>query len=133
MHQAGRKIWTEHEINRGRAPVREVKKKRPDGLYRAEHGLVWVEVENAWKNRERREAIAKFAEENLSTNSLTAKELANGEYLDAVEIVSTNEAATAAMKRTLESARTKEELNEAQAYSCRIVEVRLNACLNRCE
>lgn len=52
-------VWTEHEIQSGHAPVHRVGGKVADGLVATEYGLLWVEVENAWKNRRERSKVVR--------------------------------------------------------------------------
>lgn len=42
--------FSEVEIMRGAAPIIEVMQKNPDGLVIAPEGLIWIEVENSYKN-----------------------------------------------------------------------------------
>lgn len=55
----GLTVWTEHEIQSGHAPLRSVSGKVPDALVMTDFGLLWVEVENAWKNRSEREKVVR--------------------------------------------------------------------------
>lgn len=57
QHLSGRRIWTEHEVQRRLAPVPQLSAKTefriPDAVIESPKGLVWVEVENAYKGPER--------------------------------------------------------------------------------
>lgn len=85
----GYKIWTEHEIQTGRAPVSGFNGKVPDGLLETDLGLTWIEVENAWKNRSERERIVHFCAENLEHLD-TMVELSPNQFLFRMAVVSTN-------------------------------------------
>ena len=70
--QAGLDIWTEHEIASGRAPLQTLNGKQADGLVLHEGGQVtWLEVENAWKNRARRQAVVDLATRHLGRDRLS--------------------------------------------------------------
>lgn len=70
--QAGLEIWTEHEIASGLAPVHTVNGKMFDGMVVFPDGLVSAcEVENAWKNRSRRQAVLEIATRHLGRDKLT--------------------------------------------------------------
>jgi hypothetical protein len=110
---AGDTIWTEYEIQTGRAPVCNIGGKVPDGLCLTDFGLVWVEVENAWKNRIDRSAIVRFCQRNLATGPEMI-ELAPDFYLFRVAVVSTNSDALRAMHRSFVDARALGDLSERQ-------------------
>lgn len=70
--QAGLDIWTEHEIASGLAPVHSVNGKVFDGLVVHDGGLVTAcEIESAWKNRSRRQAVVDVATRHLGRDTLT--------------------------------------------------------------
>ncbi len=70
--QAGLSIWTEYEIASGLAPVHTLGGKVFDGLVLHAGGLVTAcEIENAWKNRNRRQAVVDIATRHLGRDSLT--------------------------------------------------------------
>lgn len=92
-------VWTEHEIQSGRAPWGIVAGKAADALIETDMGLVWVEVENAWKNIGRREAIARHVEKFLGdVDPSTA--LFGIRAIFRVAVVATNQEALRAMVRT---------------------------------
>lgn len=82
-------IWTEHEIQTGRAGHYAYEGKVADGYYFADGCLVWVEVENTWKNREERARIVRLVEDNLDPPD-GADAAADSVSLGRVAIVSTN-------------------------------------------
>ena len=113
---AGFVVWTEHEIQCGRAPFTSVDGKVPDVLVETEYGLLWVEVENAWKNRKEREKVVRFCTRHLGVlpdNGLT--QLARGHYLFRVVIVGTCQEALRAMVRSFEDAHSLHKLSESHA------------------
>jgi len=70
--QAGLEIWTEHEIASGLAPVHTLSGKVFDGLVVHADGLITaVEVENAWKNRSRRQSVVEIATRHLGRETMT--------------------------------------------------------------
>lgn len=70
--QAGLGVWTEHEIASGLAPVHTVNGKLFDGLVVHDDGLITAcEVENAWKNRSRRQSVVEVATRHLGRDTLT--------------------------------------------------------------
>lgn len=88
----GIKVYTEYEIQTGRSPVVSVGGKVPDGLIEFDEGVVWVEVENAWKNRKERERIVDFCSRHLPKETIMER-LAPDIFLLRVAIVSTNTSA----------------------------------------
>jgi hypothetical protein len=91
--QAGLGIWTEHEIASARAPLQTLNGKQADGLVLHDGGQVtWLEVENAWKNRARRQAVVDLATRHLGRDRLSqVASDAQGEplYLARLAVVST--------------------------------------------
>lgn len=63
---AGDQVWTEYEIQTGRAPLVSIAGKTPDGLVMTPFGFLWVEVENAWKNRSERAKVVGFCQRHLT-------------------------------------------------------------------
>lgn len=108
---AGDRIWTEYEIQTGCAPVANASGKSPMAWSGTPLGLVWVEVENAWKNRAERAAIVRLCQRNLLPDPEMA-ELAPNFYLFRVAIVSTNLDALRAMQRSLSEAHAAGELTD---------------------
>lgn len=92
-------VWTEHEIQCGKAPFVEYRGKVPDGLIVTTEGLIWIEVENAYKSKIEREKIILFCERTLSSDLKT--EIAEGCFLFRLEIVSTNKEALSAIYKDL--------------------------------
>lgn len=95
----GFEVWTEHEIQTGRAPWGIVDGKAADGIVETDCGLVWVEVENAWKNRARREAIVQHVERGLGDPEQLMP-LAGGRHLFRVAVVATNKEALRSIVQT---------------------------------
>jgi hypothetical protein len=106
--QAGLGIWTEHEIASGRAPLQTLNGKQADGLVLHEGGLVsWLEVENAWKNRARRQAVVDLATRHLGRDRLSqVASDAQGEplYLARLAVVSTGIDALRSMASSFQEA-----------------------------
>ncbi len=107
-------MWTEHEIQSDRLPVTNVRGKVPDGLVETPYGLLWLEVENAWKNRSERGKIVRFCTTNLPISGNLA-ELAAGYYLFRVVIIGTNADSIQATVRSFSDAYASRELSESQA------------------
>lgn len=103
-------VWTEYEIQTGRAPVFSVAGKTPDGLVETPFGLLWIEVENAWKNRLERAKVVQFCSQCLF-NGNNWQEIAHDEYLFRVAIVSTNQNALRAMFRSFIDAHASGEIS----------------------
>ena len=106
--QAGLGIWTEHEIAAGRAPVQTLNGKQADGLVRHDGGQVtWLEIENSWKNRVRRQSVVDLATRHLGRDKLTQVGLdAPGEplYLARLAVVATNMDALRSMAGSFQQA-----------------------------
>lgn len=111
---AGDVVWTEYEIQSGRAPLVTVAGKTPDGLVETPFGLVWVEVENAWKNRTERGKVVSFCRQCLLPGSEMA-ELAPNAYLFRVAIVSATGEALRSMAQSLADAHASSNLSDTQA------------------
>lgn len=107
-------VWTEHEIQCGRAPLVSIDGKTPDVMLETEFGLVWVEVENAWKSKAERIKILNFSIANLATGE-EKKKLVPDTYLFRVHIVGTNPDSLRAMWRTYDEAFKRKLINETQA------------------
>lgn len=116
---AGDEISTEYEIQTGRAPVSCVAGKTPDGLVLTPFGLLWVEVENAWKNRAERAHVMQFCQRCLLPGKRLA-ELAPDYFLFRVAIVSTNTDALRAMLRSFADALAAGDLSVEQADNIEI-------------
>lgn len=125
---AGDVIWTEYEIQSGRAPLLTVAGKTPDGLVETPFGLVWVEVENAWKNRAERAKVAGFCQKCLLPGSEMA-ELAPNAYLFRVAIVSATGEALRSMAQSLADAHASGDLSDAQAGDIELVHLPLDKSL----
>ena len=70
--QTGLAIWTEHEIASARAPLQTLNGKMPDALVVHDGGLItWVEIENSWKNRQRRQSVVDLATRHLGQGKLS--------------------------------------------------------------
>ena len=116
----GNAVWTEHEIQTGRAPLVAVDGKVPDGLVELPEGMLWVEVENAWKNRKERAKVVAFCRRQLLPGFQLA-ELAPGRYLRRVVIVGTTGEALRAMVRSFADAHETARLSESQAADIELV------------
>ncbi|MEX3856306.1 hypothetical protein AB3X94_19930 [Paraburkholderia sp. BR10923] len=116
----GTTVWTEHEIQSGRAPIVSVDCKVPDALLDMQEGLVWVEVENAWKNRKERATVVQFSSRYLPAGNRLS-ELAPGQFLQRVAIVGTNVDALRAMCRSFAEALALGDISESQAADVDLV------------
>lgn len=125
---AGDVVWTEYEIQSGRAPLLTVASKTPDGLVETPFGLVWVEVENAWKNRAERAKVAGFCQKCLLPGREMA-ELAPNAYLFRVAIVSATGEALRSMAQSLADAHASGDLSDAQAGDIELVHLPLDKSL----
>ncbi len=124
----GNRVWTEYEIQSGRAPVVSVTGKTPDGLIDTPFGLVWLEVENAWKNRSERAKIVNFCQRNLFAGDEMA-ELAPDRYLFRVAIVSATVDALRSMAHSLMAAHASGDLGDAQAGDIELVHLAISPSL----
>ena len=100
-------IYTEHEIQRGLAPCREVGGKIADGIYDTELGAVWVETENTWKSSKRTNEIVKFCQKYLKRGPLKQLISDAGKpelYLFRVEIVCPNDSSAQNIVRAFDKA-----------------------------
>ena len=112
----GEKIWTEHEIQQGLAPVHSVLGKIPDALIESEHGLTWVEVDNSWKNVAERKKVLTLCQAVIPHHySIPMFELSPEHFLFRVAIVSNTASALRSMVGTFVKAFEMGELNELQA------------------
>lgn len=126
----GFKVWTEHEIQSGHSPLRSVSGKVPDALVMTDFGLLWVEVENTWKNRSEREKVVRFCTAHLPLTSLhEMQELAPDYYLFRVVIVGTTPESLRAMVRSYSDAHAAQELSDSQAADVELVYQPLTARL----
>ncbi|MEW6344174.1 MAG: hypothetical protein AB1704_26265 [Pseudomonadota bacterium] len=116
----GTTAWTEHEIQTGISPVVSVDGKVPDALVDTPFGLIWAEVENAWKNRRERAKVVHFSRRYLPTGNRLA-ELAPDLYLARLAIVGTNVHALRAMCRSFADAFTQGDISESQAADVELV------------
>lgn len=110
---AGDQVWTEHEIQSGRSPVGAVSGKVADGLIETDFGLVWLEVENAWKNRTERAKIVSFARRTLLAGE-SMVELAPNRYLFRLAIVGTTQESLRAISRSFVESYQTGEIGESQ-------------------
>lgn len=124
----GNRGWTEYEIQTGRAPVANVGGKVPDGLVERPFGLVWVEVENAWKNRSERAAIVRFCQRCLLTGGEMA-EIAPDYYLFRVAVVSATVDALRSMAQSLADAQARGDLSDTQAGDIELVHLPVDKSL----
>jgi len=109
----GLTVWTEHEIVTGRAgPLPSYFGKLPDGLVQADQGMVWVEVENAWKNREERRRIVRLVEDNLGLVDDAGAPVED--RLFRVVVVATNETALRMMALAFAEAHRAGTVRDAQ-------------------
>ena len=96
----GHTVWTEYEIQSGKAPWAKLEGKTADFAYDTEFGMVFGEVENAFKNRARRAEISAICRRHLSHNDGRLTPLAGGRHLFRLEVVSTNGDALRNMQQT---------------------------------
>jgi hypothetical protein len=106
-------VWTEHEIQTGRAPWGMLNGKTADGLIDTDQGLVWVEVENSWKNRSRRQAISDLCGLHLGFENGLMTSLGGGHHLARLEVVSTNDDALRLMLQTFKEALYSNQVRDA--------------------
>lgn len=125
---AGDVVWTEYEIQSGRAPLVSVAGKTPDGLVETPFGLVWVEVENTWKNRSERAKVVGFCRRCLLPGSQMA-ELAPNVHLFRVAIVSATGEALRSMTQSLADAHASGDLSDTQAGDIELAHLPLDKSL----
>lgn len=113
----GLQVWTEHEIQTGKAPVHVVAGKVADALVETEYGFIWVEVENSWKNRTERERVMKFCISHLPASGadLNMHEIAPDKFLFRVAVVGTSPDALRAIARSAKELYQAGRLTESQA------------------
>ncbi len=126
---AGNAVWTEHEIQTERSPLRIVDGKVPDGLIETPEGLLWVEVENAWKARQERAKVTRFSVNHLPRDTQLSL-LAPQQHLLRVVIVGTTQAALDAMVRSFSQLHQAGELTDAQAGNVDLVLLPVDKSLN---
>lgn len=126
---AGNTVWTEHEIQTERSPVRMVEGKVPDGLIETPEGLLWVEVENAWKARQERAKVTRFSVNHLARDRQLSL-LAHEQHLLRVVIVGTTPAALDAMVRSFAQLHQAGELTDWQAGNVDLVLLPVDKSLN---
>jgi hypothetical protein len=106
--QAGLRIWTEHEIASGLAPIHTVNGKLFDGLVVHDDGLITAcEIENAWKNRSRRQAVVEVATRHLGRDKMTPigrDSMGRALYLARLSIVCTTVDALRSMAASFQEA-----------------------------
>ena len=122
-------VWTEHEIQTERSPLRMVNGKVPDGLIETPEGLLWVEVENAWKARQERAKVTRFSVNHLPKDSQLSL-LATEQYLLRVVIVGTTQPALDAMVRSFAQLHQSGELSDGQAGNVDLVLLPVDKSLN---
>ncbi len=125
---AGDAIWTEYEIQTGRAPFVTVAGKTPDGLVLTPLGLIWVEVENAWKNRTERNKVVHFCQRLLLPGEQMA-ELAPDAHLFRAAIVSVTMDALRSMTQSLTAAHASGDLSDAQATEIELIHLPISPSL----
>jgi hypothetical protein len=126
---AGNVVWTEHEIQTERSPLRVVDGKVPDGLIEPLEGLLWVEVENAWKARLERAKVTRFSVNRLPKDSQLSL-LATEQHLLRVIIVGTTRPALDAMVRSFAQLHQAGELSDGQAGNVDLVLLPVDRSLN---
>ncbi len=124
-------VRTEHEIQTGKTPVKTVDGKVPDFLieFPDEGGIIFGEVENAWKARQARARIKDFCVNHLPRAAQLSL-LAPQQYLLRVIIVGTTSSAIDAMVRTLAEAHKAGELTDSQAGDIELILLPLDKSLN---
>ena len=115
--QAGLGIWSEHEIAAGQAPVQTLNGKQADGLVLHDGGqITWLEVENTWKNRPRRQAVVDLATRHLGRDQLTQVGVdAQGSelYLARLAVVATGVDSLRSMAATFQESHRLQMASEA--------------------
>jgi hypothetical protein len=130
QHLDGNRIHTEHEIQTGRSSLVQVYGKTADGGVETGYGLLWVETENAWKNRRERGRITQFCADVLS--GLERMEPAGeGLYLFGVNIIATNEDAMRAIERSFAEAYQRGFISELALTRVRLLFIPLGPSLSQ--
>jgi hypothetical protein len=122
-------VWTEHEIQTERSPLRILDGKVSDGLVETPEGLLWVEVENAWKARQEREKVTRFSVNRLPRDTQLSL-LSSEQYLLRVVIVGTTQPALDAMVRSFAQLHQSGELSDGQAGNVDLVLLPIDKSLN---
>lgn len=113
----GISVWTEYEIQTGRAPFKNFMGKVPDAIVQGNEGLIWVEVENSWKNTLERKKIMQFCAVFLPTTEQRMTELSAGQYLERVAIVGTTRESLRSIFNTFRDAYKEHAIKESELYS----------------
>jgi hypothetical protein len=95
----GHSIYTEYEIQSGRAPISVCYGKIPDGIIIIDQGVIWVEVENSYKNIAERIKIVKFCQNTLG-NSNFMEQIWDDNYLIKVRIIAISSYSAKALVRS---------------------------------
>lgn len=130
---AKRGIFTEHEIASGRAAIQTLNGKMPDALVVHDGGLLtWVEVENTWKNRTRRQAVVDLATRHLGRDTLTQVGVdAHGTelYLARLAVVATHPDSLRSMAATFQASHRLQVASEACLASVDVAVLPISASL----
>lgn len=110
--QRGLEVVTEHEVSSEQGPVRVLRGKTSDGLVIADMGAIWMECENTYKNRDRRDAIVSLCRTSLGGAKMT--ELAPDLYLERLAILATTPDALRSIAASFRDAHRRGELREEQ-------------------
>lgn len=132
QHLAGRRIWTEFEIQRQRAPVPKISAttefRIPDAVFELPDGLVWVEVENAYKGPERIRQLIKVAKQLLAKPSANASNVPNSSPRYAgMMFISPDILRLIAVLRQINDAWMREEIDQDIAVNLGLVEVSMSS------
>ncbi len=123
-------VWTEYEIQTGRAPWGKLDGKTADMVYDSGQGLVFCEVENAWKNRKHRSEIERLCRLHLSHENGLMTPLAGGHYLARMAVVGTNETALRMMQQTFVEALDAGHLRDAHCANVEFTFLPITASLD---
>lgn len=99
IQNGNKNFFTEFEIQSGKVNFKNAYGKVPDGLVITDFGVVWLEVENAWKNISERHKIVQFCSDTLSHNSLM-EELWADNFLFRLKVVAITSYSAEAIVRT---------------------------------
>jgi hypothetical protein len=113
--QAGLDVRTEYEIQSGKCSMHGYFSKIPDGLVLTDQGAIWLEVENAWKNRAERDKIVSFCANHLD-NLERMEQILDGWFLFRVEILAINPDAAKNIARSFTEAYQRGHIRERSLH-----------------
>lgn len=131
QHLAGRRVWTEFEVQRRLAPVPQITAgkefKIPDAVIEMPQGLTWVEVENAYKGPERIRQLIRVAKQLFAKPRANASNAPdNSSRYTEMLFISPDILRLIAVLRQIDDAWDREEVDQDIAARLWLVEVSMS-------